>query len=246
MFFRSDEDEGEDSAGHFFNASSEYLTDVSDVDSICPRPRQEFCSFMSLGSSLSDSPSRINITSNRVGHCVQRELEEHSSSRYDGSFDPEQAILEKSAEGIWDSGNLETNGLIWIPPPPDAAADEEENGYFVYDDEDDEVGASGAMFSSNSSLDSSLLAKDRQHVESKEPMRAVVQGHFRALVMQLLRGQGIVSTNESCSEDWQDIIAAIAWQTANYIKPDTDRGGSMDPCDYVKVKCVASGSPSER
>lgn len=30
------------------------------------------------------------------------------------------------------------------------------------------------------------------------------------------------------------------------MKPDTSSGGSMDPVDYVKVKCVASGNPSER
>ncbi|KAL1568558.1 1-phosphatidylinositol-3-phosphate 5-kinase [Salvia divinorum] len=238
---RSDEDDGEDSTGHFFNASSEYLNDIFNIDSVCPRPRHEFYSFISLSSSLSDSPSRINITSNRARHCVKRELEVDSSSRDNSSFDPEQAILEKSAERIWDSRNVETNGLIWIPPPPDADADEEENSFCTYDDEDDEVGASGAMFSSNSSLESTLLAKEKQHLDSKEHLRVVVQGHFRALVSKLLQGQGIISTNEN----WLNIVAAIAWKTANYIKPDTNGGGSMDPCDYIKVKCVASGSPTE-
>ncbi|XP_042025599.1 putative 1-phosphatidylinositol-3-phosphate 5-kinase FAB1C isoform X2 [Salvia splendens] len=238
---RSDEDAGEVSAGHFFNASSEYLNDISDIDSVCPRPRHEFCSFMSLGSSPSDSPSRISINSNRVGHCVKQELEVDSSSRDDSSFDPEQAILEKSAERVWDSSNVETNGLIWIPPPPDDDADEEENSLCTHDDEDDEAGtSSGAMFSSNSSLESTLLAKEKLHLDSKEPLRVAVQGHFRALVSQLLQGPGIIST-----EKWLNIVAAIAWKTAYYIKPDTNGGGSMDPCDYVKVKCVASGSPSE-
>ncbi|KAG6399013.1 hypothetical protein SASPL_140486 [Salvia splendens] len=238
---RSDEDDGEDSTGHFFNASSEYLNSISDTDSVCPRPRHEFCSFMSLHSSPSDSPSRINVNSIRVGHCVKRELEVDSSSRDDSSFDPQQAILEKFAERIWESRNVETNALIWIPPPPDDDADEEENSFCTYDDDDDEVGASGAMFSSNSSLESTLLAKEKQHLDSKEPLRVIVQGHFRALVSQLLLGQGIISTYEK----WLNIVAAIAWKTANYIKPDTNGGGSMDPCDYVKLKCVASGSPSE-
>lgn len=249
-FSSCDEDEVVD-----FNASSEYLNEVSDVDSVCARARHEFFSSISIGSSPSNSPSRINITSNRVGHCVQRELELHSDSRYDGSFNPEQAILEKPAEGKWDLGNeklpepfnFENNGLIWIPPPPDDAAYGEESSFFMYDDEDDEVGESGAIFSSNTSFDSASLGKDKKHPDSsKEPLRAAVEGHFRALVLQLLQGQGIISTDENSAEDWLNIIAAISWQTANYIKPDTKRGGSMDPCDYVKVKCVASGNPSQR
>ncbi|KAI3453111.1 hypothetical protein Pfo_009774 [Paulownia fortunei] len=261
---RSDEDEGEDSTSHFFSVSSDYFHDTSDVDSVCVSARHEFYSFMSVGSSPSGSPSRIHITSNRVGHYVQQEKGGTPRSQNVGPFDQEQAVLEKPAKEIWDPEKVddlsifqnkgeklpqpldfETNGLIWFPPPPDDVADEEENCFFTYDDEDDEVGDSGAMFSPNATLDSMFLAKEKQHVDHKEPLRAVVQGHFTALVSQLLQGQGIISTKENCAEDWLNIITAIAWQAANFIKPDTSRGGSMDPCEYVKVKCVASGSPSE-
>ncbi|KAK6146796.1 hypothetical protein DH2020_020665 [Rehmannia glutinosa] len=231
---RSDEDEGDDSTSHFFSTSTEYCHDTSDVDSVCVNARNDFYSFMSVGSSPSDSPSRIHIASNRVGHYVQQ--------------DQQQAVLEKPAKEIRDTENVEnpqpldfeTNGLIWFPPPPD----DEENSFFTYDDEDDEVGDSNAMFSLNASFDSVFLAKEKL-VDHKEPPRGVVQGHFRALVSQLLQGQGIISSEENCAEDWLNIITAIAWQAANFIKPDTSKGGSMDPCDYLKVKCVASGSPSE-
>ncbi|KAK6122337.1 hypothetical protein DH2020_043957 [Rehmannia glutinosa] len=229
---RSDEDEGDDSTSHFFSTSTEYCHDTSDVDSVCVNARNDFYSFMSVGSSPSDSPSRIHITSNRVGHYVQQ--------------DQQQAVLEKPAKEIRDTNNventqpLETNGLIWFPPPDD----DEENSFFTYDDEDDEVGDSNAMFSLNASFDSVFLAKEKL-VDHKEPSRGVVKGHFRALVSQLLQGQGIISTEENCADDWLNIITAISWQAANFIKPDTSKGGSMDPCDYLKVKCVASGSPSE-
>ncbi|KAK6122362.1 hypothetical protein DH2020_043872 [Rehmannia glutinosa] len=231
----SDEDEGDDSTSHFFSTSTEYCHDTSDVDSVCVNARNDFYSFMSVGSSPSDSPSRIHITSNRVGHYVQQ--------------DQQQAVLEKPAKEIRDTNNVEntqpldfeTNGLIWFPPPDD----DEENSFFTYDDEDDEVGDSNAMFSLNASFDSVFLAKEKL-VDHKEPSRGVVKGHFRALVSQLLQGQGIISTEENCADDWLNIITAISWQAANFIKPDTSKGGSMDPCDYLKVKCVASGSPSER
>lgn len=202
---------------------------------------------MSLGSSPSDSPTRIGITSYKVGHSVQREQGGTSptSSQNDGSFDQEQVVLEKPAKGTWDPEkvddlplNFETNDLIWIPPPPFDVA-EEENNFFRLEDEDDEVGDSGEMFSTSDGLDSMLFSKEKPHMDHKGPLRAVVQGHFRHLVFQLLQGQGIIF------EDWLNIITELAWKAAKFIKPDTGKGGSMDPCDYVKVKCVASGCPSE-
>ena len=63
---------------------------------------------------------------------------------------------------------------------------------------------------------------------------------------QLLQGEGIKVGKENDVEDWLDIVTTLAWQAANFVKPDTSRGGSMDPVNYVKVKCIASGSPSER
>ncbi|KAI3467002.1 hypothetical protein Pfo_023665 [Paulownia fortunei] len=261
---RSEEDEGEHSTSHFFNAPSEYFCDASDVDSSSVSARHEFYNFMSVGSSPSDSPSRLHITSSRVGHYVQLEQGGTPRSQHDGPFDHEQAVLERPAKGIWGAENaddlsilqhksdklpqpldFETNGPIWFPPPPDDVNDEVENNLFTYDDEDDEVGDSGEMIFPAASIDSIFSAKEKQHHDHKEPWRAVVQGHFRALVSQLLQGQGIITAEDNCAEDWLDIVTAMAWQAAKFIKPNTSRGGSMDPCDYLKVKCVASGSPSE-
>ncbi|KAK8483398.1 hypothetical protein V6N11_029092 [Hibiscus sabdariffa] len=60
---------------------------------------------------------------------------------------------------------------------------------------------------------------------------------------QLLLGEGIKF--EDNAGGWLDIGTAIAWQAATFVKPDTSRGGSMDPGHHVKVKCIASGTPSE-
>lgn len=142
--------------------------------------------------------------------------------------------------------DFENNGRLWFPPPPDDEDDEAQNNFFTYDDEDDEIGETSASFSSSGSLASIFPAKEKQQADHKEPLRAVVHGHFRALVLQLLQGEGINSGKEGSTDDWIDIVTSIAWQAANYVKPDTSKGGSMDPGDYVKVKCVASGSQSER
>ncbi|XP_038994100.1 putative 1-phosphatidylinositol-3-phosphate 5-kinase FAB1C isoform X2 [Hibiscus syriacus] len=139
--------------------------------------------------------------------------------------------------------DFENNGLIWYPPPAEDENDEAESNFFSYDDEDDDVGDSGVMFTSSGSLSSMFPEKEKQE-GSKEPIRAVIQGHFRALVSQLLLGEGI-QVEDNAAGGWLDIVTAIAWQAANFVKPDTSRGGSMDPGDYVKVKCIASGTPSE-
>lgn len=223
-----------------------------------------------MGSSPSDSPSRIYFTSNRVGNSVQRGQEGSPYFQNVGPFyQPTMAILRKPDLGSDDPDNnddcsddlaifrnqneksqrpldFENNGLIWFPPLPGDENDEADSNFFSYDDDDDDIGDSGAMFSSSSSLVSVFPAKEKQNEGNKEPLRAVVHGHFRALVSQLLQGEGIKVGNENDVEDWLDIVTTLAWQAANFVKPDTSRGGSMDPVDYVKVKCAASGSPSER
>jgi 1-phosphatidylinositol-3-phosphate 5-kinase len=83
--------------------------------------------------------------------------------------------------------------------------------------------------------------KGKHSISHKEFLRSALHGHFRALVSQLLLGHGIDPV-----DGWPDIVASLAWQAATFVRPDTSKGGSMDPTDYVKVKCVASGNPNDR
>ncbi|KAM3328550.1 putative 1-phosphatidylinositol-3-phosphate 5-kinase FAB1C [Capsicum galapagoense] len=259
---RSDEDEGAGFTNQSFSPSSDFCHDTSDLESSSVSARHKFYHLRSFGSSPSHSPSRIRFTSNRVGHSVQ-DQHETPRSQNNGPFDQETLVvlgrLEKGNEDPDDSDNLsvyrdqlekqqkpldfENNGRMWFPPPPDDEDDETQNNFFTYDDDDDEIGETGATFSSSGSLSSIFPAKDKQ--QSKEPLQAVVHGHFRALVLQLLQGEDIHSGKESAADDWIDIVTSLAWQAANYVKPDTSKGGSMDPVDYVKVKCIASGTRSE-
>ncbi|KAL8463579.1 hypothetical protein ACS0TY_034291 [Phlomoides rotata] len=250
---RSDEDEREHSTSHYFALQNEYLRDASDVDSSSVSTRHEFYSVMSVGSSPSDSPSRLHITSSRVGPFVQ--LEQGDMNIPSKPQNNDQAVLEKPGNGIWGPENsdekspepldFETNGLIWFPPPPDDVSNEVENNLFTYDDEDEEVGDSSAIYFPTANIDAVFSVNEKKHRNNKEPLRSEVEGHFRALVSQLLQGQGIKNGKDDCGDGWVNVVTAIAWQAAKYLKPDTSHGGSMDPCDYLKVKCVASGSPHE-
>lgn len=158
----------------------------------------------------------------------------------------EVTIIDKEIEELPKPLDFENNGHIWFPPPPEDDNDEAEHNYFDYDDDDDVVGVSGGVFSSTASLPDLLSAKESQNQEQGKPLRSAIQSHFRALVSQLLQDEGIKVGKEYGSQDWLDIVSNLAWQAANFVKPDTSKGGSMDPGDYVKIKCIASGSPNER
>lgn len=265
-----DEEDADDSGKRFLSPSAEYYQDVTDTDSRSISARHEFYSFKSVGSSPSVSPSKNDFTAYRLEHSVQRRQKGSRMAQYVGSFDQENmVVLRKPETRIVEPENsndysddmsifpnqyaksqkpldFENNGLIWYPPPPEDVNDEAESNFFAYDDEDDEIGDSGAVFSSSSSLCSMFLAREKQNEGNKEPLIAVIHGHFRALVSQLLQSEGLKVGKEDDAVDWLDIVTALAWQAANFVKPDTSRGGSMDPGDYVKVKCIASGTPSER
>ncbi|XP_031114168.1 putative 1-phosphatidylinositol-3-phosphate 5-kinase FAB1C [Ipomoea triloba] len=259
---RSDEDEGDDLASHFLSPLSDCCHDTSDIDSSSVSAVHEFYSSKSVGSSPSVSPSRIHFNSRIVGCSVQQKQLETFMSHNHGTLDQETLnILSRLEKGVGDleiaddghnlSGtqnqserehkllDFENNSLIWFPPPPENENDETENNYFIYDDEDDEIGESGATFSMSGNLGSMFPLKEKQNLDHQ------VLSHFKALVSQLLQAEGIRSENEGSAEKWLDIVTSIAWQAANIVKPDTSRGGSMDPGDYVKVKCVASGRPCD-
>ncbi|KAI9084110.1 hypothetical protein K1719_033908 [Acacia pycnantha] len=262
---RSDEDGTEDFGKHHFSSSTTYWHNDSDIDTSSISAKNETYSYKSP----SESPSRNDFTSSKVGLPVQQGQERIPVSQHDGPFDKQTtAVLGKPEQGTEDAYNtgyfsddlsifrnqtessqrplnFENCGLIWFPPPPDDENDEAEGTFFPYDDEDDDVGDSGALFSSSCSLSNVFSAKEKENEGNKEPLKAVIQGHFRALVLQLLQGEGIKVGKEDGSEDWLDIVATLAWQAANYVRPDTSKGGSMDPGNYVKVKCIATGSPTE-
>jgi 1-phosphatidylinositol-3-phosphate 5-kinase len=136
---------------------------------------------------------------------------------------------------------------IWCPPLPEDEGDDAESGLFGFDDEDDEVEESSNLlalgcFNTNQTVGVGMVTE----IAHKEGLRNAVLGHFRALVAQLLNGEGISVGNDDGCITWLEIVSTLSWQAASYVRPNTKKGGSMDPTDYVKIKCIASGDPIDR
>lgn len=133
---------------------------------------------------------------------------------------------------------------IWCPPPPEDEIDDVESRLFGFDDDDDDIGDSNNSFApscfSANRVDGIICGSHQESVQND------LFRHFQALVAQLLKGEGVGLASEKDSKIWVNIVSSLAWQAAYFVKPDTKKGGSMDPSDYVKIKCIASGNPTDR
>ncbi|KAE9615312.1 putative 1-phosphatidylinositol-3-phosphate 5-kinase chromatin regulator PHD family [Lupinus albus] len=128
--------------------------------------------------------------------------------------------------------DFRNNELLWLPPEPEDEEDEREATLF--DEDDNDVNSVGEHH-----------LRERSREEHKKVMKNVVDGHFRALVTQLLQVENLpVEYNDKNS--WLEIITSLSWEAATLLKPDMSKGGGMDLADYVKIKCIACGSRIER
>ncbi|KAJ6847495.1 1-phosphatidylinositol-3-phosphate 5-kinase FAB1B-like isoform X1 [Iris pallida] len=141
--------------------------------------------------------------------------------------------------------DFESNRVLWLPPEPEDEEDEREPALCDDDDDEDATGEWGYMRSSNSFGSGEYRSRDRSNEEHKKVIKNVVDGHFRALVAQLLQVENLPMGSEDDKESWLEIITTLSWEAATLLKPDTSKGGRMDPGGYVKVKCIACGRRSE-
>ncbi|KAJ6327355.1 hypothetical protein OIU78_014270 [Salix suchowensis] len=193
--------------------------------------------------SLSSSPSNHSFGSHNLeGSSQLRKKDEHEmddeceapSSMYSGE------------DGDTEPVDFENNGLLWLPPEPEDEEDEREVGFFEDEDDDkDAAGEWGYLRASSSFGSGEFRSRDRSGEEHKKVMKNVVDGHFRALVSQLLQVENVPVGDENDNESWLEIITSLSWEAATLLKPDTSKGGGMDPGGYVKVKCIASGRRCE-
>ncbi|KAJ7963358.1 1-phosphatidylinositol-3-phosphate 5-kinase [Quillaja saponaria] len=138
--------------------------------------------------------------------------------------------------------DFENNGLLWLPPEPEDEEDEREATLFDDDDDDGNVtGEWGYLRTSGSFGSGENRNRDKSSEEHKKVMKNVVDGHFRALVAQLLQVEKVPVGEDNDEENWLEIITSLSWEAATLLKPDMSKGGGMDPGGYVKVKCIASG-----
>ncbi|KAL4333191.1 hypothetical protein GQ457_07G045520 [Hibiscus cannabinus] len=141
--------------------------------------------------------------------------------------------------------DFESNRLLWLPPEPADEEDEKEAALFDDDDDEGATGGWGSLRSTSSGSGTGERSKDKPVEEHKQAMKNVVEGHFRALISQLLLVENLPVGDDDGKENWLDIITSLSWEAATLLKPDTSRGGGMDPGGYVKVKCIAAGRRNE-
>jgi 1-phosphatidylinositol-3-phosphate 5-kinase len=183
-----------------------------------------------------------------IHQCLESLIREGSEqfqkkSEHDGRDECEASSpADISDDQVVEPVDFENNGLLWVPPEPENEEDERESALF--DEEDNEGDASGEwgyLRPSTSFGSGEYRGEDRTTEEHKKAMKNVVDGHFRALLAQLLQVENISVSDEEGKESWLEIITSLSWEAANLLKPDMSKSGGMDPGGYVKVKCLASG-----
>ncbi|XP_068657830.1 1-phosphatidylinositol-3-phosphate 5-kinase FAB1B-like isoform X2 [Aristolochia californica] len=202
-------------------------------------PAEENSDIKDLSSPTHDgAESQVSLTVERLG--------EEADGDYHGEecCDPSSSIygVENSESEPVD---FENNGLLWLPPEPEDEEDDREAVLFDDDDDEDATGEWRQLRSSSSFGSGEYRSRDRSSEEHRKAMKSVVEGHFRALVSQLLQVENLPVGEEEDKESWLDIITSLSWEAATVLKPDTSKGGGMDPGGYVKVKCIACGRRSE-
>ncbi|XP_051203852.1 putative 1-phosphatidylinositol-3-phosphate 5-kinase FAB1C [Lolium perenne] len=225
-------DDGEDS-DRYFSPGSELSQDTSDTDSMSTSISRLYT--FRLASSPVQSPmKRPGLNGHRNSGHGYDDLD------FSSSMDSPKGDGEQNDSTIHPI-DFESNG-IWFPPSPQHGGDDFENSFFEYDD-DDYDNADGRNFGhgnhDSGGSDDLPGVEGKHNIAHKEFLRNALHGHFRALVSQLLQGHGV-----DLVDRWSDIVSSLAWQAATFVRPDTSKGGSMDPTSYVKVKCVASGNPN--
>lgn len=198
--------------------------------------------------SVYPSEVRINLEDNR---STLHNLQLHANTDADKieEDNENESSYESNASSIYELENadaepvdFENNGLLWLPPDPED--DDERDHILIDDDEEDPIGEKYDR-SSNSFGSGEYQTKERSSEEQKKAMKSVVDGHFRALIAQLLQVENL-PVEEDDKGSWLDIVTSLSWEAAHFLKPDTSNVGGMDPGGCVKVKCLACGHRSER
>nr|GLL23278.1 1-phosphatidylinositol-3-phosphate 5-kinase FAB1B-like [Ipomoea trifida] len=208
---------------------------VKEFGSLKIHPDGEAVDTKSISSS-SVHNSMDSQTSEDVQQIVKKEGE--SDIVYECETSSSMYVAENvSADPV----DFENNGVLWLPPDPEDEEDEREAFPFDDDDDGDAAGEWATLRTSSSFGSGEYKSKDKSNEEHKKAMKHVVDGHFRALVAQLMQVENLPMGEEDEKDNWLDIITSLSWEAATLLKPDTSKGGGMDPGGYVKVKCIASG-----
>ena len=153
------------------------------------------------------------------------------------------ASAEETEYSLPDDLDIQT----WEPPEPENPQDDMDNSVTCNDDDEDEgIGIAnwGEPTSMSSSKDE-VSGCHRFKEEKQRAMEEVMNGKFKAIVGQLLKSVGVSSSDEG-DKSWVDIVTSLSWEAAAFLKPDAIGVNAMNPDGYIKVKCIAAGSRSQR
>lgn len=131
---------------------------------------------------------------------------------------------------------------IWEPPGPLDPEDELEDAAAAAAADECCDGSKRARSSSLGESKDGSSNQRKFNEENRRAMLAVANSKFNFIVSQLIQSAGF-SLEEG--ESWSAIVARLCWEAASLLKPDID-GKPVDPAEYIKVKCIATGSCNER
>ncbi|KAF3622114.1 hypothetical protein FXO37_32474 [Capsicum annuum] len=229
---------------------------MQDNASLMVNPAASLQSINSAGSCCSD----VSVDANSDGRVYVDECstdcsQEDSSSaigrdaeqtRTDNSEDPKDSTNERyDGDEAGTSCNDEFDAQFWLPPQPEDHDDDIEGSVANYDD-DDECG-DGQHWGRTASL-ISFGEEDfggyKFKEERQKALQEVMNGKLKAFVSDHLKSVGVTPSMEE-GENWVDVITSLSWEAASFVKPDAMEG-KMNPIDYVKIKCISTGSRSQR
>jgi 1-phosphatidylinositol-3-phosphate 5-kinase len=229
-----DGEEADEPGPQFLAPGNDFFHDFSDTDSSVSVSN-------SMYRSMTPSPAESPTCGVRQNDASDRDATSMTDS--DDARVQISASITDEGEGVNTSCRIvDFCDDIWCPPPPEDESDDLESRIFGLDEDDDGIFSGSSCFSANRISGADGVSAGAH----KEFFLNELLKHFRALVAQLLKGEGISLDSGNDSKIWLEIVSSLAWEAGNYVKPDTKKGGSMDPGDYVKIKCVASGNPSDR
>jgi len=228
-----DEEVADEPGAQFVASATDFLQDFSDTESSVSN---------SMYRSMTPSPAESPTCAVRLD-----DASDPDATTLTDSDDARELVSAASIAGERDVVNasahiVDFGDAIWCPPPPEDERDDVESRIFGFDDDDDDAFLEPSCFGDNKIASGcGAFGGSQQGGVQNDLLK-----HFRALVAQLLKAEGISFSSDDNSKSWLEIVSSLAWQAANYVKPDTKKGGSMDPGDYVKIKCIASGNPTDR
>ncbi|WVZ87800.1 hypothetical protein U9M48_034382 [Paspalum notatum var. saurae] len=184
-----------------------------------------------------------------------------------GDDDPSFQLIHYKAHDDDDTSTSTTVGFgcqhaesdddtIWIPPPEAAPPEMEDDDHRQAEAEAD-AGDTAATYTDDDD-DDAIIGGDSHRKDRQKAMVKAMNGQLKMLAARFLESAGISSNfpqaqgrreaggDNTCCCCWLDIVTSLSWEAALLIRPDYGTlGKEMDPSSYIKVKCVASGTPRQ-